>query len=50
VMRQPRQEAPQRVQQQSAPAPKHEGGEKHGPPAQPAAQSQGGGKGKDKKP
>jgi len=48
VMRQPRQESPQRMQQQSAPAPKHEA--RQGPPAQPAAQSQGGGKGKDKKP
>ena len=50
VMRQPRQEPPQRVQQpQAAPAPKHEA-DRHGPPAQPAAQPQGGGKGKGKKP
>jgi hypothetical protein len=50
---QPRREPPQHVQQQ--PAPKHEpAAARHGPPAQPAAQSQGaqpsGGKGKGKKP
>jgi hypothetical protein len=54
VMQQPHREAPQHVQQQPA-APKHEAAAaKHGPPAQPAAQSQGaqpgGGKGKGKKP